>query len=144
MLTLPIAVHPMVQTRCTRRESVSTLCRPGIVPHLEIIEPSINFEPASRHIPNYYHAIFNCKPVHTDRNLNGFPLRSVLVRGYKYYYSKMTAHSSSTPHPQKQTSHSSSFPCICHGQHEFWVERFVGERSNLKKFPTHMQYHGDA
>src|SRR4051812_42984373 len=35
----------------------------------------------------------------------------------------MTAHSSSTPHPQKQTSHSSSFPCVCHGQREFWVER---------------------
>ena len=70
------------------------LRRPGIVPHLEIIEPSINFAPASRHIPN-------CKPVHTDQNLNGFPLRSVLLHGYKYYYSKMTAHSSSTPHPQK-------------------------------------------
>ena len=47
------------------------------------------------------HHIPNCKPVHTDQNLNGFPLRSVLVPGYKYYYSKMTAHSSSTPHPQK-------------------------------------------
>ena len=35
----------------------------------------------------------------------------------------MTAHSSSTPHPQKQTSHSASFPCVCHGQREFWVER---------------------
>ena len=35
----------------------------------------------------------------------------------------MTAHSSSTPHPQKQISHSSSFPCVCHGQREFWVER---------------------
>ena len=35
----------------------------------------------------------------------------------------MTAHSSSTPHRQKQTSHSASFPCVCHGQREFWVER---------------------
>ena len=97
-------------------ESVPMLRRPGIVPHLKIIEPSIHFEPVSRHIPN-------CKPVHTDQNLNGFPLRSVLLRGYKYYYSKMTAHSSSTPHPQKHTSHSSAFPCVCHGQREFWVER---------------------
>ena len=76
----------------------------------------INFELVSHHIPN-------CKPVHTDQNLNGFPFRSVLLLGYKYYYSKMTAHSSSTPRPQKQTSHSSSFPCTCHGQREFWVER---------------------
>ena len=30
-----------------------------------------------------------------------FPLRSILVLGYKHYYAKMTAHSSSTPHPQK-------------------------------------------
>ena len=122
VLTLPIAVHPMVLTQ-HNRESVPMLCCPRIVPHLEIIEPSINFEPSSRDIPNYYHAIFNCKPIHTDQNLNGFPLRSVLLLGYKYYYSKMTAHSSSTPHPQKQTSHSSSFPCISHGQREFWVER---------------------
>src|SRR5215216_1973958 len=40
----------------------------------------------------------------------------------------MTAHSSSTPHPQKQTSHSSSFPCVCHGQREFWVERLPPRR----------------
>ena len=63
---------------------VPTLHLSGIVPHLEIIEPSINFEPASHHIPNYYHAIFNCKPIHTDQNLNAFPLRSVLLLGYKY------------------------------------------------------------
>ena len=55
------------------RESVPMLRLPGIVSHLE---PSINFEPATRHIPN-------CKPVHTDQNLKGFPLRSVLVLGYK-------------------------------------------------------------
>ena len=35
----------------------------------------------------------------------------------------MTAHSSSTPHPQKQTSHSASFPCVYHGPRDFWVER---------------------
>ena len=28
---------------------VPTLCHPGIVPHLEIIELTINFEPACRH-----------------------------------------------------------------------------------------------
>ena len=42
----------------------------------------INFELASRHIPNY--STLYCRPVHTDHNLNGFPLRSVLVLGYKY------------------------------------------------------------
>ena len=87
------------------REHVPTLRHPGIVPHFET-KPSVNFELASRHIPNYYyyHAIFNCKPVHTDHNLNDFPLRTVLVLSYKYYYAKMIAHSSSTPHPQKNKS----------------------------------------
>ena len=77
---------------------------------------------ASRHIPNYYyyHAIFNCKPVHTDHNLNGFPLRSVLVvLGYKYYYAKMTAHSSSTPHPQKNNQVNQAIASVSSGSSDF-------------------------
>ena len=100
-------------TYAPEKAYVPTLRLPRIVLHLS---PLVNFEHAFGHIPN-------CKHVHTDQNLNSFPLRSVLLCGYKYYYSKMTAHSSSTPHPQKQTSHSASFPCVCHGQREFWVER---------------------
>ena len=59
------------------REHVPTLRHPGIVSHFET-KPSINFERVSSH-SKLLHAILNCKPVHTDHNLNGFPLRSVLV-----------------------------------------------------------------
>ena len=96
------------------RENVPMLRHPGIVPHFETRTVNKFWACVSSH-SKLLHAILNCKPVHTDHNLNGFPLRSVLVLGYKYYYAKMTAHSSSTPHPQKQTSHSASFPCVCHG-----------------------------
>ena len=40
----------------------------------------INFELASCHIPNY--STLYCRPVHTNHNLNSFPLRSVLVPRY--------------------------------------------------------------
>ena len=104
----------------TGKEGVEKeVLHPGIVPHFETRTVNKFWACVSSH-SKLLHAILNCKPVHTDHNLNGFPLRSVLVvLGYKYYYAKMTAHSSSTPHPQKQTSHSASFPCVCHGKCEF-------------------------
>ena len=107
VLTSPIAVHPMVQTPRTRPRKRATLRNYRTVNKFRACVPSHSKLQTCSH----------------RSNLNGFPLRSVLLLGYKYYYSKMTAHSSSTPHPQKQTSHSASFPCVCHGQREFWVER---------------------
>ena len=47
---------------------------------LELATRFINFELVSRHIPNY--SMLYCRPVHTDHNLNGFALRSVLVPHY--------------------------------------------------------------
>ena len=41
-------------TYAAEKAYVPTLRHLGIVPHYEIIEPSINFEPAFLHMPNYY------------------------------------------------------------------------------------------
>src|SRR3990170_3550722 len=100
VLTSPIAVH----TPCTHPRTLAHVnytiresCRTSKP------ESSNNFELVSRHIPNY-HAICNCKPVHTDQNLNVFPLSSLLL-GYKYHLLKNDC----TFLLNKQTSLSSLF-----------------------------------
>ena len=68
----------------TGKEGVEKeVLHPGIVPHFETRTVNKFWACVSSH-SKLLHAILNCKPVHTDHNLNGFPLRSVLVLGYKY------------------------------------------------------------
>ena len=68
----------------TGKEGVEKeVLHPGIVPHFETRTVNKFWACVSSH-SKLLHAILNCKPVHTDHNLNIFPLRSVLVLGYKY------------------------------------------------------------
>ena len=66
----------------TGKEGVEKeVLHPGIVPHFETRTVNKFWACVSSH-SKLLHAILNCKPVHTDHNLNGFPLRSVLVPHY--------------------------------------------------------------
>ena len=68
----------------TGKEGVEKeVLHPGIVPHFETRTVNKFWACVSSH-SKLLHAILNCKPAHTYHNLNGFPLRSVLVLGYKY------------------------------------------------------------
>ena len=53
----------------------------GIVPHFETRTVNKFWACVSSH-SKLLNAILNCKSVHTNHNLNGFPLRSVLVPCY--------------------------------------------------------------
>ena len=66
----------------TGKEGVEKeVLHPGIVPLFKTRTVNKFWACVSSH-SKLLHAILNCKPVHTDHNLNGFPLRSVLVPRY--------------------------------------------------------------